>query len=574
MAFTKRKKLYLVFPLAILVFIALATYLNDYEDRELESMQVVLTAKVPEDDTFQLFFWEESESKFDIKNSVRTKIQGADSLQEIIFRLPTLKNLFRLRLDIGENINQGAVIIKQITFVKEYQDHIYNIQNFNRLFKANQYIEQEGQEKFKGIPGKRENNQRFYDPYFISVDNSPQMEQIRINRLTSYPYLIAGFVCLVLMLFAFYNIDKVSLSQKDVFIFVFVIMLLLPSLQSEFQFIEPLENTENRKLAPRPDFELSKKFANGYTDYYSDHFGFRNYLTKLGGSFKVKIFKSSTHPDKVQLGKEKWLYYNNFQSNIFKSYSNKNLLPPDSLELIVKAWEQNQKRYQAQGRKYTIAFWPDKHTIYPEFLPATMRSQIKDTLSRADQVIQYIEENKMEVNLTDVRQSMLQAKEQHQVFHKFDTHWNDFGAFTAYQCFFEKNFENLEITPFTEDEFNIAWRSYSGGDLIQMLGIHNNGYFIEKQPDFTPKINGSQIEFLPTKGYPRLTVITRNNEVDNNLKALVFRDSFTNGLIQFISLHFREVYYIWGPHKELLERINPDVIIEAYVERDLGEKML
>jgi hypothetical protein len=294
----------------------------------------------------------------------------------------------------------------------------------------------------------------------------------------------------------------------------------------------------------------------------------------MGADFKVKVFNSSTHPDRVQIGKDKWLFYNNFKSNIFNSYSRKNLLPQDSVLFISNTWAKNKTRFNREGRKYAIGFWPNKHTIYPEFLPSSMRSQIRDTLSRADQLVQYSEATNTQPKFTDVRHSMFEAKQRHQIYHKFDTHWNDYGAFIAYRDFFEKNFENLGIKPFAEEDFDITWETYRGGDLIPMLGVRNNGYYVEQRPRFTPKDDVPTFEFLPIDGYPRLTVITRNNEVDNELKAMVFRDSYTNALIQFISLHFREVYYIWGPHEEYIQRVNPDTIIEAYVERDVAEKLL
>src|SRR5690606_19073256 len=138
------------------------------------------------------------------------------------------------------------------------------------------------------------------------------------------------------------------------------------------------------------------------------------------------------------------------------------------------------------------------------------------------------------------------TKKDRLIYHKFDTHWNDYGAFLAYQYFFNKNIEELGISPKSINDFNVTWNDYNQGELIQMLGVHNKGYFIEKSPTFVLKKNKEQIEYLPTDGYPRQTVITRNRFCGNKLKVLVFRDSFTSKLIQFFSLHFYEVTYIWG----------------------------
>jgi hypothetical protein len=85
-------------------------------------------------------------------------------------------------------------------------------------------------------------------------------------------------------------------------------------------------------------------------------------------------------------------------------------------------------------------------------------------------------------------------------------------------------------------------------------------------------VQSDQIEYLSIEGYPKLTIRTRNKYAGNNLKALIFRDSFSNGLIQFFSLHFNEVTYIWGHKEYYVKKVQPDVIIDAFVEREIGEK--
>src|SRR5680860_1252099 len=230
------------------------------------------------------------------------------------------------------------------------------------------------------------------------------------------------------------------------------------------------------------------------------------------------------------------------------------------------------KKLEADGRKYFLAFWPNKHSIYPEFLPYMMKIQIKDTLARADQLIEYIDESNTPLKLTDVRPALLKNKGDKPLYHKFDSHWNDYGAFLAYQDFFEQN-KGLGMKPKTENDFDIAWGDYSWGELIQMLGVRNKGYFVEKNPKFTLKEQKDQIEYIPIDGFPKLTVITKNEYSGNKLRALIFRDSFTNSLIQFFSLNFYEVYYIWGHHEEYVEKLQPDVIIDGFVEREIGEKV-
>ncbi|NHF59093.1 hypothetical protein FK220_007065 [Flavobacteriaceae bacterium TP-CH-4] len=566
-------KRYLVALLGMATFLFLANYLKKSESKELEQMVVVLNAKVPQDDVFQLFYWERGESKFQIANSVRTKVTGSQQFQNITFELPNIYDLFRLRLDIGENLNQGTVNIKQIRFIKKGGALVYGIEEFKRLFAPNKYV---AQSKNGSFEGKRDtiNMKPVYDPYFISVDSSTEMESISENKLTQYPYLISAFICLAIFLFVGYNVNRISVSPEALFVGAFVLILILPTLQNQLQLTEPLENLEKRELAEMPEYSWSKSFTREFETYYNDNFGLRNNLVNWGGTYRTKLFRSSIHPELVKFGKKKWLFYNKMEgSRMFKSYARTNLLPQDTLRMVINKWEDKKKRFDAEGRKYFLSFWPNKHSIYPEYLPITMKVQIKDTLSRVDQILQQLAKDNSPIKLHDVRPELLQSKGEKVLYHKFDSHWNDYGAFLAYRSFFNANKEALGMLPKSEEDFEIRWEDYSGGEFIQMLGVRNKGFFKEKNPKFTIKENKDQIEYLPIDGFPRLTVRTRNEHCGNKIKALIFRDSFSNSLIQFFSLHFYEVTYIWGYKEYYVGKVQPDIIIEGFVEREIGEKI-
>lgn len=565
------KKSYIIAIVAFAVFVALANFLKNATGAELKAMQVVLSAKVPKDDVFQFFYWEQSETNFQIKKSVRSEVKGLNDFQEIVFQLPNIVDLYRIRLDIGENKEQGDVIIREIRFIKEDEEYGFDINAFNRLFAPNKYITQQGKDNFRGKT-LMVNSKSIYDPYFISIDGSEELNLIRINRLTRYPNLIAAFAGLVLFLFMMNNMNSTPISKKGIFSFIFLLMLIAPLIQYKFQMFPVLENIEKRELTPKPPFSFSKHFARNFEAYFNDHFGFRNYLIDWGGTFRTKFFRASMNPERVMFGRDKWLFYNSSEERMYRSYSRTSPLSRDNLKKLVDQWEERKRIYNVEGRKYGLAFWPNKHSIYSEYLPASMKMQIRDTLSRADQIIKFIKTNNRDILFTDVRPKLINSKGKHLLYHKFDTHWNEYGAFLAYQDFFKQN-PQLGIVPKSKEDFTIVWQDYGGGELIQMLGIRNKGFFIEKNPKFALKEHSGQIEYLPIDGFPRLTVITKNELCNNKLRALVFRDSFTNSLIPFISLHFNEVYYIWGDHQEFVKRLQPDVIIEGFVERELGERI-
>ncbi|WP_420603491.1 alginate O-acetyltransferase AlgX-related protein [Flagellimonas sp.] len=538
-----------------------------------DRLQVILTAKVIHDDVFQLFHSQEGETGFTTKKSIKTRVQGNTDFQDIVFNVPSINNLNRLRLDIGTNKNQGPISIEKIVFLNDREKIEYDIEAFNRLFKTNNYIKKiDDKGTFKGLVSKRKKKD-FYDPYFVSRQTSRELDALRSQNLVKYPFLVSMLAALVILLFAFYNIEFIRISKETVFIAIFLIILILPASQSLFSIIKPAKNLEKRTLTPKPEFKLSEEYPQEYEAYFNDNFGLRNYLINWGGAYRTKLFRSSMHPELVKFGKNDWLFYNRVQGKIFKSYTNSNLLSKDTLNRVVAKWEKNKKRYNGKGIKYFLTFWPNKHTIYPEYLPGTMNAQIKDTISRVDQILNYLKDTKSPIMLFDPRPALMEGKKRNQLYHKFDTHWNDLGAFLGYQAFFNANRDELGIRPKSIDDFNIEWADFKKGELIQMLGVNNDGYFVEKAPKFDLKDNENQIEFLSVDGYPKQTKITRNKHCGNKLKVLVFRDSFTTKLIQFLSLHFYEVTYIWGHSERFVDELKPDIIIEGYVERGTGQKI-
>lgn len=568
MGLQNKNKKYVVIASGLLFFLVLGFYLRSLTTTELKGFKVVLIAKVIQDDEFQFFYVTNPKENFSVKNSVKKEVEGMDSIQEIEFVLPNLTKIEKLRLDIGAFPNQEPIEIQGIRFESRNNNIVYKKQSFNNLFKKNNYIKEIENGFYQGLSAIK-NGKQIYDPYFVTRNSSHELQKLKAFQLTDYPFSIAAFVAIVLILFALYNLELLQVSKEAVLIAIFMSLIFLPLIQSTFLFIKPAKNLEKRTLAAKPDFSLSKEFPKNYENYFNDNFGFRNYLINWGGEYRTRLFRASMHPDLVQFGKEGWLYYNRLEGKIFKSYTNTNLISSDTLERIVTRWEKNKNIYESKGAKYYLTFWPNKHTIYPEYLPETMRIQIKDTISRVDQIINYLKNKKSSFSLFDPRPFLLEGKNDNQLYHKFDTHWNDYGAFVGYQAFFNE----MGIKPKRVDDFEITWNDFTEGELIQMLGVKNNGLFVEKTPLFKLRNDPNQIEFLSTDGFPRQTKRTRNKYCGNKLKVLVFRDSYTTKLIQFISLHFYEVTYIWGHGEKYVDIVKPDIVIEGYVERGTGQKI-
>lgn len=88
---------------------------------------------VPKDDTFQLFYTEDGSIVFGDDRSVRSIIKGSDAAQEVIFKLPQDVLPTNIRLDFGDNPEQGNIVVKSMKLS-------YMNNSFQKAFGPNEQI--------------------------------------------------------------------------------------------------------------------------------------------------------------------------------------------------------------------------------------------------------------------------------------------------------------------------------------------------------------------------------------------------------------------------------------------------
>jgi len=263
---------------------------------------------------------------------------------------------------------------------------------------------------------------------------------------------------------------------QNIFIGLTLLTLTIPALLALLD-VKLVENCEKRELYTLPTFSISEKFIDDFENYFDDNFGLRNSLINWGSSIKVNLFKSSVHPQNVKFGKSGWLFYNKIDGGIFNSYAHRNLLSNEELKSLVEVelkslvevWENRKINLESKGIKYIMAVWPNKSTIYPEHIPLTMKAQIKDTLSKTNQILNFLHSSKSSIPFITVRTNLLEEKKKNKLYRKLDTHWNQVGAFYAYQYFMEKTSDILGVVPYNLEDFTIKYHCESKGDLLSAL---------------------------------------------------------------------------------------------------------
>lgn len=350
---------------------------------------------------------------------------------------------------------------------------------------------------------------------------------------------------------------------QHIYYTIFIAILIVPML-GLFIDLEVYPNCEKREMADKPKIEFSKEFINQFEAYFDDHFGFRNLMIHLNGIIRYSVFNSSSKPQKTVIGSNDWFYYTSVSDKIMDSYSNNNLISHFELDSLSEKWTKRKALLKSQNIDYHMVVWPNKPTIYPEHIPVKMSIQKKDTISKIDQIINYLKAKNSPVELIDVREELLSYKKNDKIYCKHDSHWNDLGAFIAYQQLIIK----MDMSPYQLSDFDTTWKKTDKGGLIDVMGLCNSSLIIEQLPSFEFKGDIENIEHIKTE--LDNMYCKKNNSGKSDKRILVFRDSYTSAMVQFISLNFKEAYFVWSDyHQFVVDMVDPDIVVVAKVERYL-----
>lgn len=332
---------------------------------------------------------------------------------------------------------------------------------------------------------------------------------------------------------------------------------------------------DRRELAHRPDSSTLGKnfldFTKQYQAYFNDHFGLRDKLIEMHNFIKVFALNTSSS-SRVILGEQRWLFYAGLSGEALNYYR---ALKPFSTEML-NSWAeglQNRKNWlKAQGIEYLVVFCPDKETIYPEFMPKTI-NKVRE-FSRIDQLLTYSKNVIPDVNLLDIRDSLEKAKILHETYIRTDSHWNDYGAFIAYDRILSFLGERVSgLRPLPLSSFSLDRKALPcGGDLARMLrvGCHLADVTLTLNPQIPRRAKKSDAtpDWVKKDDFSKPVVFEIQ---DPSLPhAVVFRDSFSTALIPFLSEHFSRVAYAWrGFDTSVVIAEKPSIVVEAFVERSL-----
>jgi len=357
----------------------------------------------------------------------------------------------------------------------------------------------------------------------------------------------------------------------------FFAALWLPLLWSLFEPDSTLSRTEKRRLAPLPEIGLGLEdlaaFPSKMDTYYDDHMGFRDWL--IHGHAYLKIRWLGVSPsDRLIVGKDGWLFLGH--RNAIDQYRGVAPFTPRQLRRWKRILVERRDWLAQRGIEYLVVLVPNKHSMYPEFMPDNL-PRVSDE-SQLSELARFLDQHS-DVPVLDLRPALERARREHRIYHKTDTHWNDIGAYAAYQAILarlEQKLPGLRHASPTPVRFGKL--TTRGMGLAQLVGLSET--CPEERLVLTPTEPRAEIppsERVRYEERVRKQLPVALGTRDPSLpRALMFRDSFANALVPYLSENFERILYVWERNLDprIVEKESPDVVIQQLTERFLGSEPL
>jgi len=350
----------------------------------------------------------------------------------------------------------------------------------------------------------------------------------------------------------------------------FLAVIWLPTWDSLWELDRRPRPNENRKPAEFPrNITAPGPYLAAFGNFFEDHFGFRNRLVYWNTHWKWSIFNESPVTTTLQ-GEQGWLYW--AKEGMVENYTGQAQFNQKDLQSWQKLLEARRDWLAQRGGKYIFVVAPNKETIYPEFLPKWVVKNGQP--GKLDEFLAYMRQHST-VPVLDLRPVLIAAKSQGPTYYKTDTHWNNFGAFVAYQRLITALQQQIpDLKPLDLECFSRKPTVGRGGDLAICIG----------QEDDMPETQGvsfrPQEPLQPLQRWQRFAhdgqnwgIVTQNPEKKG--KVILFRDSFADAWVPFVGYHFNQAIYlgerVWD--RSMLQREKPDLVIDEIVERKFNNQV-
>ncbi len=253
--------------------------------------------------------------------------------------------------------------------------------------------------------------------------------------------------------------------------------------------------------------------------------------------------------DQVVVGEDGWLFYGATTGH----FTGENRLTEEELTGVLDYLKALSVYFENRGIQFVFVCAPNKNTVYSEFMP---NYYLQASGSDAQRVIAGL--SSRQVACPDLLQVF--GKQEAQLYHKLDSHWNNMGAALAAETIFDLLGKAVSYThlPYTI-------RGDFSGDLSDML--YPDGLTRKDQQVYYNHVFSYQ--YLSTvRTMMEMEITTQSSEQTGRL--LMVRDSFGNSLIPFMADAFEACRFTRQSMTRVIsETEGYDVVVLEIAERNL-----
>jgi hypothetical protein len=345
------------------------------------------------------------------------------------------------------------------------------------------------------------------------------------------------------------------------------------------------ETIEKRKPAEKPIWKWDRKsidsFFPKYETYINDHFSLRTQLIQLTAYIMLNA-GTTVDNSSVVAGKNGFFFLGNKWVHVIDFTTGKRLFTSKELNNFKENFSAKTGFLDSLGIPLYFVIPPNKHSIYPEYLPNNLKRSYKNAL-------QQILKLKVGLEIIGLEKALLSQKPTWKdlLFYKTDTHWTEAGAYFGYREMIKRiSVKFPEVQPVILSNENFEIMPYpTGYDMAGMMSLMNH-------------VTDSKMTLINLQGWNfdlKKTTLLGDTITYNALKnpytmvgeecmmynphrpltVLFFRDSFSQRLSVYLNQTFGRIIYIGTNNpkndefKALVEKFRPNMVIIEAVERNL-----
>lgn len=339
---------------------------------------------------------------------------------------------------------------------------------------------------------------------------------------------------------------------------LFLTAVVLPNAIQVLNLEKGVVNNENRKYKTIPNFDLKRPISSigNFKNYYLENFGLKTTLVNNYIDFKSNTLKENPIPNRVVQGNEGWFFLGNNNNNVLNNSFGNDSFTKKELSNTINYLKGLKDYFDSKKIAFYVVIPPDKNKVYQEFLPY----KLNQNPTKLDVLKPLLKKN-AGIDIIDLSIPLLDNKNKHLLYLKTDTHWNYYGAYCGYNYTIDIINKDFLIKKVSLNEFELTNKIFNKGDLTKMINVIVNEPLIaikKKIPTIAKAISSS-----------KKTLHFKNKS--QNLKTILYRDSFTNAWIPFFNESFGEIIY-HKQHtidKKEIENFKPDIIIFEVIERNI-----